>query len=293
MPHHNAASEISLLYIGKEILFMDDHIEYKCTKCERAFGKYTSLSTHMSRTHGIKPDQFYVDYYLNGECPLCKCGCGQKTKYSYALKGFRELLHGHYSRIHNNWGHNPSAARKSVETRRIKSENGELIAWNVGLTKDTDERVRKYGKRVSDAFTDSRKNEYADRMRTGRLDGTIPTLHGADHSQWKGGVSEINVLARARVKLYKEWKYPILIRDGFRCVECGDTHNLHVHHDKEQMCEIVAKHIVDDITPKTFEEKEVIVDAVVDYHINHKVSGITLCGKCHEKCHPSLNFDHR
>ena len=33
-----------------------------------------------------------------------------------------------------------------------------------------------------------------------------------------------------------------------------------------------------------------IADAVVDYHINNHVSGITLCGRCHEEKHPSLNF---
>ncbi len=72
--------------------------------------------------------------------------------------------------------------------------------------------------------------------------------------------------------------------------ECGKNKNLHVHHNKEQMSEIIQKHLVDDMKPKTFEEKEMIADAVVDYHINNHVSGITLCGKCHNEIHPSLNF---
>lgn len=111
---------------------------YKCLKCENVeFEKYTSLSRHMCRTHKVDTSQFYVDYYLNGIWPLCKCGCGEKVNYSYQLKGFRELCKGHYSRIHNNWGHNPKAIEKSAETRRQQYASGERESWCKGLTKET------------------------------------------------------------------------------------------------------------------------------------------------------------
>lgn len=263
---------------------------FECKLCSKKFEKYTSLSSHMVRTHKLDSVQFYVDYNLNGVWPLCKCGCSEKVKWSAILKKFCSYKQGHQSRVHNNWGNNPDVLKKSLETRRIRFASNEITTWNSGLTVDTDERVKRNGELVSENFTQDRKDRYSDIMRKNRLNGVVPTLHGKDHSQWKGGVSEINVLARARVKLYKEWKYPILIRDGFKCVECGGNDKLHVHHNKEQMCEIVAKHLVDDIKPKTFEEKEFIADAVVDYHITNKVSGITLCGKCHNNLHPSLNF---
>jgi hypothetical protein len=264
---------------------------YKCSKCDGSFEKYKSLSLHMYRTHDVPPTQFYVDYYLNGVWPLCKCGCGKKVKWNATDKKFRELCKGHYSRIHNNWGHNQKAIDKSSETRRIQFASGERTTWNNGLTID-DPRVRLNSEKTTFAINSNplELKRRSDLMHTNRLNGIIPTLHGSQHSQWKGGASSINVLVRARVKLYKEWKYPILIRDGFKCVQCGATTPLHVHHDKEQMCEIIQKHLVDDMNPKTFEEKEMIADAVVDYHINNKVSGITLCGRCHEEKHPSLNF---
>jgi hypothetical protein len=264
---------------------------YKCSKCEKSFEKYKSLSLHMHRTHNISSDQFYVNYYLNGIWPLCKCGCGEKVVWSNTKKSFCDLKHGHYSRIHNNWGNNPMALKKSLETRKERFETGEITTWNNGLTSETDDRVKKNGLAVADAFTIDRKKKYSKIMRENRLDGTVPTLHGPQHSQWKGGASSINVLVRARVKLYKDWKYPIIVRDGFKCVECGAITQLHVHHDKEQMCEIIQKHLVDDMTPRTFAEKEMIADAVVDYHIKNHVSGITLCGKCHKEKHPSLNFN--
>ena len=264
---------------------------YKCLKCENVeFKSYTSLSRHMGRTHKMDTTQFYVDYNLKGIWPLCKCGCNGETKWSPELKGFREYCQGHQSRIHNNWGHNQIAIDKSAETRRQQYASGERKVWNEGLTKETNKSVKLSGDLRSQAYTQEIKDEYSDRMRENRLSGIIPTLHGKDHSQWKGGASSINVLARARKKLYTDWKYPILIRDGFKCVKCGDNKNLHIHHNKETMSDVIRLLIVDDMEPKTFEEKEMIADAVVDYHIKNKVSGITLCGECHNKIHPSLNF---
>jgi hypothetical protein len=227
---------------------------------------------------------------MNGVWPLCKCGCGEKVKWTYQLKSFRDYCQGHQSRIKNNWGHNQSAIDKSSETRRKQYATGERHTWNDGLTV-SDPRVKNNIDILTEfTRTPEERKVRSERMQRCRLDGTVPTLHGSQHSQWKGGASSINVLVRARAKLYKEWKYPILIRNGFKCVECGSTTKLHVHHDKESMSEIIAKHLVDDMKPKTFEEKEMIADAVVDYHIANHVSGVTLCGKCHEEKHPSLNF---
>lgn len=262
---------------------------YKCKTCSKEFDSYRSLSQHSGRIHRTNSVQFYVDYHLNGIWPLCKCGCNQTVKWSPELKSFRDYCHGHQARVHNNWGHNQKAIDKSSETRRQQYANGERKVWNDGLSIDNPTVKQQIDKLAAFTRTPAERKVRSDRMHKCRLDGTIPDLHGKCHSQWKGGVSEINVLARARVKLYKEWKYPILVRDGFKCTECGNTINLHIHHDKERMCEIVAKHIVDN-EPKTFEMKELIADKVVDYHINSKVSGVTLCDKCHNKLHPSLNF---
>lgn len=263
---------------------------YECNRCEKKFEKYDSLRRHVGRFHKINATDFYVEFHLNGEWPLCKCGCGGKVKWSHQLKGFREFCQGHQSRISNNWGHNPKAIEKSAETRRQQYASGERRTWNDGLT-IKDERVKSNIDILTEfTRTPNERKVRSDRMKRCRLDGTVPTLHGPDHSQWKGGISSINVLVRARTRLYKEWKYPILCRDGFKCIKCGDTKDLHVHHDKELMCEIIERHMVDGLDPKTFEEKEFIADAVVDYHIKNKVSGITLCHECHCELHPKMNF---
>jgi len=125
-----------------------------------------------------------------------------------------------------------------------------------------------------------------------RKDGTIPTLYGKDSSQWQGGVSSINQIARSSTTLYKEWKYPILVRDGFKCTQCPTTTDLHIHHDTETFSDIIKKVMTIDDYEKLeeFDRKKEVADKVVEYHIKNKVSGVTLCKECHNKLHPSLNF---
>ena len=88
------------------------------------------------------------------------------------------------------------------------------------------------------------------------------------------------------------WKYPILVRDGFKCTCCNNTTDLHVHHDGETFSEIIKKVMTLDDYEKIddFEVKKMITDKVINYHIEKNVSGVTLCKDCHNNFHPSLNF---
>ena len=201
----------------------------------------------------------------------CKCGCGDTVK--------NEWVRGHVARVHNNWGHNPKAIENSAKTRREQYKNGERKVWNDGLTIE-DERVANNGKQVSKAFTQDRKDRYSKIMKKNRLDGTVPTLYGRDSSRWQGGTSPLSARVYASNRLYSDWKFPILKKAEFKCEECGDNKNLHVHHDKERMADIL----------KSFVKDENPVEKVVDYHIYSKVSGVVLCKIHHIEQHPSLNF---
>lgn len=236
--------------------------------------------------HGIKSSDFYVEFYLNGEHPTCKCGCGENV--TWFNGEFREYVKGHYSRVHNNWGHNQSAIDKSAKTRRQQYARGERITWNAGLTKEIDSRVRRNGINKAKSFTDEMKLKYSTRMRRYRLDGTIPTLTGKKHPRWKGGTSPINNMVRSDKRLYENWIYPILNRDGFKCTDCGSTDKLEVHHNDKKMADIISE-FVDKSKEYTFDEKKLIVDGVLKYHTIENVSGVTLCKECHTKLHPSYN----
>jgi hypothetical protein len=207
------------------------------------------------------------------------------VKWDAVNKKFRDYIHGHQSRIHNNWGHNPIAIEKSSETRRKQFESGERTVWSKGKTIETNLSLQSAAKKLSARFTPKIKKEYSIRMRTNRLNGTVPTLYGKDSSRWQGGVSSIQQIARASTELYKLWKYPILVRDGFKCTQCSNTAPLHVHHGKETFSDIIKKVMTLEDYEKLeeFNRKKDVSDRVVQYHIKNGVSGITLCEDCHKK----------
>lgn len=134
-------------------------MQYICKICNQKLTNPQGLSAHCRLKHKMKAEDVYVEYFLNGIPPTCKCGCGEKPKYLGIYEGFREYIHGHISRVHNNWGHNPEANRKSHETQKKMHENGELVIWNKGLTSE-DERVKKYTEKLK-----GREIKWVDKIR--------------------------------------------------------------------------------------------------------------------------------
>jgi very-short-patch-repair endonuclease len=141
---------------------------FKCTECSKEYDSLKSLSNHRFQKHGIKPIDTYNDYVLNGSNYTCACGCGEETKFLGVVKGYREYIRGHASRVNNNWGHNPEAIRKSHETQKKMHASGEITIWNKGLTID-DSRVKdnidkimsnpNRGKKISIALSGIEKSE--------------------------------------------------------------------------------------------------------------------------------------
>lgn len=117
-------------------------MQYICKECNLEFKSLWGLSSHSVQKHKLKPEDLYVKYELNDNKPTCACGCGETPKFLGIKKGFREFIRGHSSSVHNNWGHNPKANKKSHETQKKMYQNGELTIWNKGLD-ITDERVKK------------------------------------------------------------------------------------------------------------------------------------------------------
>ena len=112
-----------------------------CKECEREFESLDSLRRHRVQKHGVSAEQTYIDYVLDGIRPTCKCGCGESIGFLSIVKGFVDYVLGHAAKVKNNWGHNPEAIRKSLETQKKMYDDGEMVIWNKGLTID-DERVR-------------------------------------------------------------------------------------------------------------------------------------------------------
>jgi Rps23 Pro-64 3,4-dihydroxylase Tpa1-like proline 4-hydroxylase len=263
----------------------------QCKLCDKKFESIDSLRKHYGRVHKIPSQQFYDEFVLKGEIPKCKCGCGETPKFIRFEKGYNEWIRGHIARVKNNWGHNQTAIDNSSKTRREQFNNGERTVWNAGLTKEDDLRIAEYGKKGGTSINSNpdeinRRKQY---IRTQWEAGIFRVKWGKEAANWKGGTSSINNLVRANKRLYREWKYPILKEQKFKCQTCSSSKNLEVHHNKETMSEILQK-FVDKNKEYTFDEKRKIMNDVIYYHIHNSVSGEVLCRECHKELHPSYNY---
>jgi hypothetical protein len=256
--------------------------------CDYENENLTSLSVHYRKKHKGTAKQLCIELFHDGIQPTCKCGCGKATKFWTLQLGFAKYLRGHVARVHNNWGHNEDAQKKSQDVRRDMHKRGEIFIWNKGLSIETDDRVAAYGRSGShtlktDAACQKQRSEH---MSTQWKLGCIVPLRGADHSQWRGGTSALQPVVRSR--LHYAWAYPKLAASGFKCSSCGRSDTLEVHHDGERFADILHKAIIElGESGDDFEKKSIIADWVVKYHVENDISGVVLCQHCHDSAHNS------
>jgi len=265
---------------------------YKCPDCDFCHQNLLSLSVHYRKRHKQTAERLRIVLFHGGTRPTCACGCGGVVRYLNINDGFSEYVCGHYSRVKNNWGHNAAAQQKSQDVRRAMHDRGEIKIWNRGETKETDERLAAYGSKGSKTILshpDELKRR-SDGIKRSWETGAIVPLTGPNHSQWKGGSSALQPIVRSR--LHTVWTYPKLKASGFKCSACGVSGpGLEVHHDQERFAQILQKAIavhgeVDPSRPDDdFERKDAIAAWVTDYHVQHDVSGIVLCERCHVEAH--------
>jgi hypothetical protein len=70
---------------------------FKCTDCNIEFKSYKGLQAHNSKTHKIQGVDTHVNFYYNGEWPLCKCGCMEKLNFQGGK--FGDYIRGHAAKI--------------------------------------------------------------------------------------------------------------------------------------------------------------------------------------------------
>lgn len=260
---------------------------FKCPCCDRV-DELESLRKHVSGSHDVDSATLYRVLFMNGCEPTCGCGCGSViTKFWGIQKGFSKYVRGHHQRVNNNFANSKEGLKKSQDVRREMHKRGEIKIWNKGETKETDERLKLLGVKLSQTIL-SDPEKIAKRsacMRKGRLDGTVTTLHGKDHPRWKGGTSALQPIVRSF--LNSRWTYPKMKSMNYTCQKCNvKGGELNVHHDKERFADILHKAINTLGEPgDSFEKRSLIAEWVAQYHVDNDVSGVVLCELCHGKEH--------
>lgn len=274
----------------------------KCPECHEQYGNSLKMLAHARYVHKFNQETVYRKLHNIVDNPVCECGCKALVPYITFSIGYRKYARGHVSRVKNNFNTEKSM-NNSIKKRRemlkdgtwkpyVSNETGTV--WNTGLTKE-DPRV---AKQIAKRETPEYKVISSKRMKEARLNGIMPTLYGKNSSQWKGGITALSFTCRTNVRLYKEWKYPILRQAQFKCSKCSSVSGVEVHHDKETFSEIYSRiaYSLDyplrlteamdpDADPTINELKLFISDAVAQYHIDNNVSGVVLCEDCHKKQH--------
>lgn len=168
---------------------------------------------------------------------------------------------------------NPAHSKMMKEKYRNGYKN-----WNAGLTKKTDERVKK----LSKALTGIKKDFSNYRGENHHLFGTKHTeewkkearkRNGKEnHWNWQDGKTKLVMQIRNSLE-YKEWRTAVFERDNFTCQECGcnKSGELEAHHIK------TLSDIIKEYNIKTFE------DALNCEELWDVKNGLTLCIKCHRK----------
>lgn len=105
-------------------------------------GEYSSkhvlrVERHVINAHGRTLKEVHDS--LHGGPTLCRCGCGERTTWLGWKRGYRSVVLGHNGRIDACYDEATAAAIKKKKNSALKGKSG----WAKGLTKNTDERIKK------------------------------------------------------------------------------------------------------------------------------------------------------
>lgn len=89
--------------------------------------------------HSLSLEELWLVKMGLGERPRCRCGCGGVPHWVNWKTGYSEFIVGHNGNVNSSYA--PEDARKILE-KRSASLTGRR-GWSLGLTADTDERVRR------------------------------------------------------------------------------------------------------------------------------------------------------
>ena len=173
---------------------------------------------------------------------LCKFGCGRE-----GIKQFKDgswCCSGHQNQCPVNRDKMSVIKTGTIiseETKRKLSEAQKGIStWNRGLTKETDERVKKQAEEHTGyKHSEETKRKIGEASKGNKhCLGHTPSeetrkklresIKGKNHWNWKGGITPRSLNSIE----HKQWRKAVFERDNYTCQMCGDDSggNLQAHH---------------------------------------------------------------
>lgn len=169
----------------------------RCEVCQDELETGKRLSNHIKAAHGLSGEEYTVRYSHGGVRPTCPA-CGSATR--YVAFSFKKYCSG-------------CRAEAEAEGGR---RGGKAAAWNLGKTKDTDERVRQQAARFTGAgnpfFGRRHSADAVERIRAGkRITPDQLQERISARPEFTAGVSYEEYTSRQRQYL------------PFTCTKCGET----------------------------------------------------------------------
>ena len=115
----------------------------QCPLCDFSSKRLPAFEKHLNDEHSLGSQTLWDQCY--GGPIFCRCGCGEPARWLGWHKGYAKLLRGHNGNIYKLY--DEATARKIAEKRanKLRGQPG----WAAGLTKETDERIAKRAKKLS------------------------------------------------------------------------------------------------------------------------------------------------
>jgi len=117
--------------------------KYTCQICNETIGSVQHFTTHL-QIHNISPENYFIQYILNGNVPLCKCGCGKFPSFISIQEGYHNYI------IHHAPMWNIGLTREN--DNRVNHMYDKRKVWNKGLSKSTSVKVTDVASKIQKSW---------------------------------------------------------------------------------------------------------------------------------------------
>lgn len=74
----------------------NEFVDYKCKICDTILKNRKAFGMHLSKHHiGYNIEKYVLEYYLNNQKPVCKCGCNKVVNWHKTLYRYNDYINGH------------------------------------------------------------------------------------------------------------------------------------------------------------------------------------------------------